>query len=118
MPPRSFVYWGDHLHKKAPAEADLTIETEQVDRGMLFVASDVTLCDETSAAKKMEIGVKRGSKYFPKIMETPGTECHSISNKAGCIIVIEGEQLYGKVHTAGKDDVCTLSFGGEMFLRE
>lgn len=118
MPLRKYVHWGDHLHKKAPDSTTVTIETERVDRGMLFVASDVTMVNETTPGKITEIGVKRGSDYFAKIKKNLAGGEYSLGNQGSLIIVVEGEQLYGKVYGPKTGDKCVLSFGGELFLRE
>lgn len=118
MPPRKYVHWGDHLHEKAPDSATLTLETERVGRGMLFVASDVTMVNETTPGKITEIGVKRGSEYFAKIKKNLAGAEYSLGNAGSLIIVVEGEQLYGKVYGPKTGDRCVLSFGGELCLRK
>lgn len=118
MAPRSYVHWGDHLHKAAPSSSTLTIESEQVERGMVFVASDVTLTDETTPGKIQEIGVKRGGQYFAKIKKNLAGGEYSLGNQGSLIIVVEGEQLYGRIYGPTTGDKFVLSFSGELLLRE
>lgn len=120
MAPRPFVYWGDQLPKKAPDTNDLTIETEQVERGMVFKVSAANIVDKTTANKLLEIGIKRGSDYHPYVKRGPSniTGEYSLPQNVCGIVLKEREQLYGKVYSPTTGDECVLVFSGELGLRE
>jgi len=118
MAPRKFVYWGDHLKKTAPSTSDMTIETEKVERGAVFCIQFCSFMDETSKNKVLEIGIKSVGEYFPIDKRKASTDDYSVGPAVGCLILVEGEQLYGKVYTPTKGDKGVLVFNGELFLRE
>lgn len=115
---KSFTYWGDRLKKKSDGTDPLLIETEQVDRGCVFHVQSVSLVDETTVNKLLEIGIKRGGEYHPIVKRTAASSDYSLAPNVKNQVLIEGEQLYGKVHAPTSGDVCHLVFGGQLYLRE
>lgn len=115
---KSFIYWGDQLPKAAPDTNTLTLETEQVDRGHVFVVSICNITDETTTNKTMEIGIKNGSDYRPIVKRAAGSNNYSLAPNVKGLVLKEGEQLYGKVYSPTTGDKCVLVFSGELYLRE
>jgi len=111
-------YWGDRLPKTAPGTDTLTIETEQVERGQVFLVSHASIADETTANKSLELGIKRGSEYCPVLKRKAATNDYDVGLEGQTLVLVEGEQLYGKVYAPTAGDKCWLVFGGELVPRE
>lgn len=115
---REVVAWGDRLPKTAPDTSTLTIVSERVERGQIFVCSLVNIVDETTINKLLEIGTEKGGEYSPVVKRKAGTNNYSLAPNTKNLIVFEGERLYGKVYSPTSGDKCVLHFNGELCLRK
>jgi len=115
---REVVPWGDRLPKTADSTDTLTIYTEKVERGQVFLCSLVTLVDEMTAAKTLEIGTEKGGEHSPIVKRAVGTSNYSLAPNIKGLQVFEGERIYGRVYSPGDGDKCVLHFNGELCLRK
>lgn len=115
---REVVPWGDRLPETAPNTDDLTIYTEKVERGQIFICSLVNVIDETTTNKLLEIGTEKGGEHTPIVKRVAGTNNYSLGANVKGLYVFEGERLYGKIYSPSASDKCFLNFQGELCLRE
>ena len=115
---REVVPWGDRLPKTADSTDTLTIYTEKVERGQMYVCSLVNITDETKTNRLLEIGTEKGGEHSPIVKRAVGTNNYSLGANVKGLHVYEGERLYGKIYNPDTGDKCVLHFNGELCLRK
>jgi len=100
------VYTAEVVVPKAAA-ADTTILGPEVPEGRVVRIDTFYVIDLTTSAKTIELGYRRrGTNYWFK-RAAAGTGVYGVSQDRP-IVLVEGEQLVGKVESASASDECWL----------